>query len=304
MRWPALITVLAALLVLPATASAGVEHAFYNSVIPMRIDHLIGFTPTTYAIHPPTQRVVPISVTVAGRRHRFVFDNAAAWVGPSANVYIRSILGDRRFPSPQGVFLDRKLKAGKEKRYLEVKLDLARDADVLAVTRDHPACTTGISRATAKGIANGSIRSWSAAGVPTPPSGDSIALWRSGTGTDRFVEPRFGASVNLPKGAKKSPYNGLGEAASGNTAAAAVTSWSRARGYGSSVCAVPVGGSVPTDASVRSLSYAGAYPISFVALKRLKDVRAVTAALVKYLAGPRASEAFRQRGMLLVKDQW
>jgi hypothetical protein len=39
-------------------------------------------------------------------------------------------------------------------------------------------------------------------------------------------------------------------------------------------------------------------------LKRLKEVRPIAAAFVKYLAGPRATESFRKRGMLLVKDRW
>jgi hypothetical protein len=302
MRWPVLLV--AASLLVPATASAaGPRYAFFNSIIPSRVDHLIGFTPTTFAIHPMGQRIVPITVTVGGRRYRYVFDNAAAAVGPSANIYIRNMLRARRYPSPQGIFLDRRMKTA-EKRYLRVRLDLARDADVLVAARDHPACATGVSRAVAKGIAAGTIQTWSAAGVPAPPSGDSISLRRAGTGSDRFVEPRFGAGYRLPAGAQKSYDGGLGEAASGNTAIAAVTSWSRARSYGSSTCAVPVGGSAPTDASVRALSHPNAYPISFVMLKRLKDVRPIAAAFVKYLAGPRATESFRNRGMLLVKDDW
>ena len=301
MRWPVLLV--AASLLLPATASARPQSAFFNSIIPSRIDHLIGFTPTTFAIHPMGQRVVPITVTVGGRRYRYIFDNAAAAVGPSANIYIRNMLRARRYPSPQGIFLDRKLKRA-EKRYLQVRLDLARDADVLAVARDHPACATGVSRAVAHGIAAGTIRTWSAAGVPAPPSGNSIALRRAGTGVDRFAEPRFGAPTKMPTGAKAAYDGGLGEAASGNTAIAAVTSWSRARSYQSSTCVVPVGGSAPTDASVRALSHPNAYPISFVMLKRLRDVRPIAAAFVKYLAGPRATESFRKRGMLLVKDEW
>jgi hypothetical protein len=302
MRWPALILVAASLLA-PATASARVQSAFFNSIIPSRVDHLIGFTPTTFAIHPAGQRVVPITVRVGGRRYRYIFDNAAAAVGPSANIYIRNMLRARRYPSPEGIFLDRKLKP-KEKRYLEVRLDLARDADVLAVARDHPACATGVSRAVAHGIAAGTIRTWSAAGVPTPPSGDSIALRRASTTGQGFGEPRFGAGSKLPTGAKGAYDGGLGEAASGNTAIAAVTSWSRARSYQSTTCAVPVGGSAPTDASVRALSHPNSYPISFVMLKRLKDIRPIAAAFVKYLAGPRAAESFRNRGMLLVKDEW
>jgi hypothetical protein len=302
MRWPVL--VIAASLLVPATATAArPQSAFFNSIIPSRVDHLIGFTPTTFAIHPAGQRVVPITVRVGGRRYRYIFDGAAAAVGPSANIYVRNILRARRYPSPQGIFLDRKLK-GRERRYLEVRLDLARDADVLAVTRDHPACTTGVSRAVAHGIAAGTIRTWSAAGVPAPPSGDSIALRRASTTGQGFGEPRFGARTKLPSGTK-APYDGgLSEAASGNTAIAAVTSWSRARSYQTSTCAVPVGGSAPTDTSVRALSHPNAYPISFVMLKRLRDVRPIAAAFLKYLAGPRASELFRNRGMLLVKDEW
>jgi hypothetical protein len=296
--------IVAACLLIPATAAeARPQSAFFNSVIPSRVDHLIGFTPTTFAIHPQGQRIVPISVRLGGRRYRYIFDNAAAVVGPSARLYMRNMIRNRRYPSPQGIFLDRKL-TRIERRYVQVRLDLARDADVLAVARDHPACATGVSRAVARGIAAGTIRTWSAAGIPTPPGGDSIALRRAGTGTDGFVEPRFGAGVRLPKGARAAYDGGLSQAASGNTAIAAVTSWSRARSFQASTCAVPVGGSAPTDASVRSLSHRDAYPISFVMLKRLRDVRPIAAAFVKYLAGPRATDSFRKRGMLLVKDQW
>ena len=78
------IFVLAVLLLAPATASARpVEDAFFNSVISSRVDHLIGFTPTTFAIHPSGERVVPIKVRVGGHTYRFVFGNAAAVVGPS-----------------------------------------------------------------------------------------------------------------------------------------------------------------------------------------------------------------------------
>ena len=302
MRWPVLIV--AACLLIPATASAArPQSAFFNSIIPSRVDHLIGFTPTTFAIHPVGQRVVPITVRVGGRRYRYIFDNAAAAVGPSAGLYLKNMIRNRRYPSPEGIFLDRKLKRA-ERRYVQVRLDLARDADVLVVTRDHPACATGVSRAVARGIAAGTIRTWSAAGIPAPLSGDSIALRRAGTGVDRFVEPRLGAGIKLPTGARAAYDGGLSEAASGDTTIAAVTSWSRARSFQASTCAVPVGGSAPTDASVRALSHPNAYPISFVMLRRLRDVRPIAAAFVKYLAGPRATESFRNRGMLLVKDEW
>ena len=269
-------------------------------MIPSRVDHLIGFTPTTFAIHPPKQRVVPIVVRVGGRTYRYTFGNAAAVVGPSADIYLRNMIAARAYPSPQGIFLDRKLTAA-EARHVQVRLDLGRDADVLVVARDHPACAAGVSRAAAKGIAAGTIRTWSAAGVE---GGGTIALRRAGTGTDGFVEPRFGAGFRLPRGAKAAFDGSLAEAAAGNLAIAAVTSWSRARAFQATTCAVRIGGKAPTDASVRALSHPDAYPISFVTLKQLRAVAPIVAAFRQYLIGPRATASFRQRGMLLAKAPW
>lgn len=295
---------LALLLLAPATAEAQrVEDTFFNSVIPIRVDHLIGFTPTTFAIHPRGERLTPITVRVGGRTYRYVFGNAAAAVGPSATIYMRNLIRARSTPSPQGIFVDRRLTAA-ERRYLQVRIDLGRDADVLAAARDHPACAAGVSRAAARGIAAGRIRTWSGAGLPTPPSGDAIALRRAGTGPERVVEPRFGASADLPRGARAAGDGGLGEAASGNLAVAAVTSWSRARAYQSTTCAVPIGGAAATDASVRALSYPNAYPITFVTLRRLGTSRSIVAAFLKYLSGPKATQSFRQRGMLLLSERW
>jgi hypothetical protein len=298
-RWPALL--IAALVVAPAAASAQrAEDTFFNSVIPSRVDHLIGFTPTTFAIHPRGQKVVPITVTVGGRRHSYIFGNAAAVVGPTADLYLRNMIDQRRFPSPQGIFLDRRLTAA-EARHVQVRADLGRDADVLVVAREHPVCAAGLARAAAKGIAAGKIRTWAAAGVQ---GAGPIALRRSGSGVDGFVEPRFGAGFKLPKGARAAHDGGLAEAASGNLAVAAVTSWSRARTFGATTCTVAVGGAAPSDASVRALSHPDAYPISFVTLRQLRTVRPLVAAFVKYLTGPRATTSFRQRGMLPAKGRW
>jgi len=267
------------------------------------VDHLIGFTPTTFAIHPRDQRVVPIKVRVGGRTHRYVFSNAAAVVGPSADIYLRNMIRGRRFPSPQGLFVDRRLTAA-ERRHVKARVDLGRDADVLAVHRGHPACAVGLTRAAARGIAGGKIRTWSAVGVPTPAGGDTIALRRAGTGPERSVEPRFAAGWRLPAGAGAAADGGLSEAASGDQAIAAVTSWSRARAFQQTTCAVPIDGAAPDDTSVRALSHPDAYPISFVALRRLRDVTPTVAGFVTYLTGPQAAASFRQRGMLLVKEQW
>jgi hypothetical protein len=308
MRGVPVIAVLVIALAAPATASARkVEYTFFNSIIPSRVDHLIGFTPTTFAIHPAGQPVVPIKVRVGGRTHRYVFDNAAAIVGPSIGIYLRNLIRIRRFPSPEGIFVDRSL-TKRERRHTRVRVDLGRDADVLAVTRGHPACATGLSRADARAIAKGRIRTWSAAGVSVPGA-DAIALRRAGDG--RSVEPRFGHSPRLPAGARGVPDGGLSEAAAGNLRIAAVTSWSRARSYQQTTCAVPVGGAAPDDASVRALSHRDAYPIRFVTLKRLNsstykghDTRPIVAAFIKYLTGPAATSQFRQRGMLLAGEGW
>src|SRR3954464_2621506 len=99
-----------ALAVPAVTYARKAEDTFFNSVIPTRVDPLIGFTPTTFAIHPPNQPVVPITVRYGGRTHKYIFGNAAAIVGSSADIYLRNMIKGRRFPSPQGVFLDRPLR--------------------------------------------------------------------------------------------------------------------------------------------------------------------------------------------------
>jgi hypothetical protein len=161
-----------------------------------------------------------------------------------------------------------------------------------------------VSRAAARKIVAGKIRTWSGAGVPAPATGDAIALWRAGSGPGRSSEPRFGAGWKAPKGAKVAWDGGVAKAAGGDLSIAAVTSWSRARAYQSTTCAVPIGGAAPTDESVRALSHPDAYPISFVTLRRLRGVRPVVAAFVKYVGGPRATVSFRQRGMLLAGETW
>ena len=140
--------------------------------------------------------------------------------------------------------------------------------------------------------------------MPAPAGGNAIALRRAGSGVERFVEPRFGAGVELPRGARAATDGGLAEAASGDLAVAGVTSWSRARAFQASTCAVPVGGRAPNDANVRSLRHPDAYPISFVTLARLRSVLPIATAFVSYLKGPRATDSFRQRGMLPPKGPW
>jgi hypothetical protein len=108
----------------------------------------------------------------------------------------------------------------------------------------------------------------------------------------------------MPTGAKAAFDGGLSAAASGDLSIAAVTSWSRARAYQQTTCAVPIDGAAPDDASVRALTHPDAYPIAFVTLRRLRSARPIAAAFVQYLTGPAATDSFRGRGMLLVKEEW
>ena len=267
MRWPALF--IAAFLLAPATASAQrVEDTFFNSVIPSRVDHLIGFTPTTFAIHPRGQRVVPITVRVGGRtlpvhlrqcrrgggpvgRHLHEeHDPGAALPEPAGNLPRPPAQGRRaslragaRGPRP------RRRRAGRERRASRVCLGSVPcrrprdrrgdDPHVVGGRRSDPG-ERGCDRVAPRRHRGRSLR-----GAP------------------------FRAGCRLPHGARAASDGGLSEAASGNLAIAAVTSWSRARTFQGTTCAVPVGGAAPSDASVRALSHPDAYPISFVTLRRL-----------------------------------
>ena len=117
------------------------------------------------------------------------------------------------------------------------------------------------------------------------------------------MEPRFAAGGRLPAGAGAAADGGLSRPRRGSD---------DRRGHelvtGSCVPADdvrrPIDGATPDDTSVRALSHPDAYPISFVALRRLRDVTPIVAAFVTYLTGPQATASFRQRGMLLVKEPW
>ena len=102
---------LAVLLIAPATADAAkVQDTFFNSVIPSRVDHLIGFAPTSFGIHPRDEPLRPLTVRVRGRTYRYTFSTASAVVAASPNIYLRNMIRQRRYPGLQGVFLDRRLR--------------------------------------------------------------------------------------------------------------------------------------------------------------------------------------------------
>ena len=129
--------VVPALAATPAAGAPRAEHAMVNSYIPARIDAMIGFVPS-HGMNPRARRVD--AVRSGGRTFRFVYQNSAV-VWPRTSM-ILSALSGRYASTAAGGFVDRPLTA-KQRRRLVVRLDLGRDADVLAVAKDHAACATG-----------------------------------------------------------------------------------------------------------------------------------------------------------------
>ena len=180
-------------------------------------------------------------------------------------------------------------------------LDLGRDADVLVVNRDNPVCASGLTLAQARGIAQGTITRWSQ--VTTLSAGQPDAIVRHVRGDDGYAQPRFGVA-HRPAHAVVERDGGVA-AAYYDRAVAAVTSWSRVRAYTSSVCAVPIDGVAPTDASVFNRSYSQAYPIEVaLAHRRRTDPqgRAMVAAYIDFLRSDAAATLFRNAGVLLTAD--
>ncbi len=281
-----------------AAAAPRAEYASVNSYIPARIDARIGFIPS----NGMPQR--PVSVRSGGKTYRFLYQNSAV-VWPH-NELILSTLGKRYASSVAGGFIDRRLTARQRKR-LVVRLDLGRDADVLVVAKGHPACAAGLTAAQASDIARGKIERWSQ--VVSLPAGapDKIAV-RAESDSTGFKVPRWGlrAGSDYAKGSVGAADGGLAQAAGGDQAVAALTSWTRARAYAGTACSVPIGGVAPTNASVFGLSYPAAYPISYVVprspFRPSKLSRAIMKGFIDWLGGADAAAMFRTRGMMLVAD--
>ena len=296
----ALVAILIVALSAPSAAGARrPEFVSVNSYIPLRIDATIGFIPS-HGIDPG--RVM--TVRHRGKRYRFYYANSAV-VWPHSGMILSTLTG-RYASSVAGGFADRRLNAKQRKR-LVVRADLGRDADVLVVARDHPACSAGLTAAQARAIARGTVERWSQ--VVALPAGapDKIAL-RVELDTTGGKVPRWGLrdGRKYPRSARGAADGGLGQAAAGDQAVAALTSWTRARAYGAGVCSVPIDGVAPTDATVFALSYPAAFPITYVVprspFRASKLSRAIMKGFTDWLRGPEAAELFRSRGMMLVVD--
>jgi hypothetical protein len=293
----------AALAASPAAGAPRAEHAMVNSYIPARIDAMIGFIPS-HGMNPPGRAPRLTTVRYGGKTFRFFYQNSAV-VWPDTGL-ILSTLARRYASTAAGGFVDRRLTARQRKR-LTVRADLGRDADVLVVARDHPVCSAGLTASQARGIARGSIERWSQ--VVSLPAGapDAIAV-RVEQGATGAKVPRWGVrdARRYATGARGAADGGLAQAARGDKAVAGLTSWSRARAYGPSVCSVPINGVAPTDATVFALGYPAAFAISYVVPRSpfgaSRRSRAMLKGFVDWLRGPEAAEQLRARGMMLVAD--
>lgn len=289
---------LGALALAPPASAKRVEYAHAMSYIPLRVDSLIGFIPS-HGMHQPVR---PYKVRFGKRTYRFVYQNSSA-VWPDTGMILRTLA--KSGPGVRGAFVDRELTKRQRKR-LVVRADLGRDADVLAVAAGHPACEAGLSRKQARRIARGKIRRWSDVAPTAAGQPDAIAV--RFTTLSGAVEPRWGLTdrKQLPPGARGAADGGLSQAANGDLAVAALTSWSRARRFGASVCAAPIGGTAPTDLTVHSLRYRPAYRITYVvpraARRSSRLSRAALKGFVDWLKGPQAAEQFSARGMMLKSE--
>jgi hypothetical protein len=282
----------------PAAAAPRVESVKVNSIVPARIDELIGFIPVA-GIGRRIQRV-----SYGGRSFRFRYLNATTGAADTARV-LTSLAG-RHASATHGGFVDGRVPAGRRKRVL-VRADLGRDADVIVVAAAHPACGAGITTAQAQGIARGTITRWSQI-LSLPAGQPDVIDVRVQAGSLGTMAPRWGVTGNrrYAGAARPAADGGVAQAARGDRTVAGLTSWSRARRSGSGVCAVPIDGVAPTDASVFALRYPAAFPISYAVAQTLakasRSTRAVMSGFVTWLKGPDAAKLFRQSGMLLVAD--
>lgn len=198
------------------------------------------------------------------------------------------------------IFADRPLTTTEQRSFKRL-LDIGRDADVLVVARENPACA-GLTMTQARQVASGAITRWSQLFPLREGQPDEIVLLH--TMYQRGLEQRFGVK-KLPASARESTFGGIAEASRGDRAVAGVTSWARVRRAGNALCAVPLDGIAPSNARVHDLTYPGAYPIGIVAhRKRQRSAhdRVTRKAYLAYLRSTRAKEKFKRNGMLLASE--
>ena len=283
-----------AVLTLGASAHAETIGGFHQvqADIPSRIDRNIGFIPVNTMGRLPMFRVY-----VGGGQYV-----RGPWVNftRTLSTESESLRLTRQGGIGQGTFSERRLTRSERRQFVQVS-DFARDADVMVVQSGHPACA-GLTLAQVRSIATGKTTKWSQVAAAASGAADTIALrhTRFSAGT---IEPRFGASFK-PRAGKTAADGGVAEAAR-NGSVAAVTAWSRVR-FRRDVCAIPIGGVTPTDVTVHNLTFPGAYPIGFVAPKKVMRDRykgKLVRLLVKFFESERAAKLLRGTGLLMKKDK-
>ena len=288
---------LAAALLAPASAEAKVIRSghYHVAYFTDRLSSAIGFIPVA-GISPGRK---PVDIRVGRNTYRGVWKSFTV-SRHSTSEALKHMLRDSRGRYGEylaGLFADRALTA-RDKRNFQVIADIARDADVLAVAKGHPACGSGLTIIQARAIAARRITSWSQAGVA---SGGSIRLGHTDDGS--VYERRFG-TTRRPAGARRGTDAGLTAAANGDRSVAVVTRWSLLRQF-TGLCAVPINGVVPSDVSVHSLRYAGAYAMTYVVnRKRLRSAydRAKRKAFVNFLLSDAAAKLWKRNGLLMADE--
>jgi hypothetical protein len=299
---------------LPATAAAKTYRDGFQlqQLTPLRIWQETSAVP--FALPDPVDRVY---------RYRI---GSRVFVGPwtpastsvtTASVALRSIdknVYSRSSAATQGVLVDRRLSA-RERRRFKTLAELYRDGDVLVVAAGHPACA-GLTRAQARSIASGGVTRWSQ--VVAGAGADAIKV-RYPVSSSGFGVPHFGAKVvgkynkqrlNYARGAVGAQDGGVGAAAQGDQAIAAITTWSRVRTRSGGICVVPLDGVAPSDATVAGLRYPEAFPVAYVVLRHVPRLDAVGRAKITvmrramrtFLRSERLRELLRRQGLLVAGD--
>jgi hypothetical protein len=277
--------VAAAALAAPAAAGAATVRTSFQltQLTPSRIWSETSWVP--FAIDDPPGRTFRYRLGL--RTFVGPWIPASVSAGTTTELLGRLLRDARRGSGNQAVMADRALTRAEGRRFT-VLAELYRDADVLVVAAGHPACA-GLTRAQARSIAAGRITRWSqvVAGAPA----DRI---RVGHLVDSAGEPvphlgtRWVGSgtrwrVTYAPGATGSADAGVGRAAAGDPAIAAVTTWSRIRYRAAGICAVPLNGVAPGEDTVASLRYPEAFPVGLVVTRAVPGRSAESRAYVRVL---------------------
>ncbi len=294
----------------PASAGAATQRTSFQMVqlSPSRVWQETSFLP--FALPDPLDRIY----TYRLGSQRFVGPwFPASGGGPTATSLLdrvhRGATTRIGATGTEGVIVDRPLTARERGRFRTLA-DLYRDADVLVVAAGHPACG-GLTVAQARAIARGAVTRWSQ--VAPGASADAIRVRHLVGGTGDAV-PHLGTRwvgtlnrqrVNYAPGAVGAADGGVAAAAAGDRSIAAITTWSRIRFASPGVCAVPLNGVAPSDATVAGLSYPEAFPVSYVVTRKLVGgghTVVMRRAMATHLNSAKVKAMLRRQGLLVVGD--